>query len=198
MTKYILVGGYIHKAPDGGKAFCEEIVRGISHSPIRILDCLFARPKDSQEKRFQDDREFFLKNTSDFTLDLALPETFKEQIKNSDVIIFQGARPEDLMKVLENIQGWKEELAGKVVVGSSGGASTLAQYFGVGKSTTGSPRLGEGLGLLSIKFIPHWESDYGEGFSADWGGLLEKLKAYREDIDVITLRDEQFSIIEKE
>lgn len=51
MTKYILVGGYPHKATDGGKALCEELVRGFGES-VRILDCLFARPREIWEESY--------------------------------------------------------------------------------------------------------------------------------------------------
>ena len=60
MTKYILVGGYIHKAQDGGKAFCEELVKGFNENrPIKILDCMFARPRESWEEKINQDIDFF-------------------------------------------------------------------------------------------------------------------------------------------
>ena len=54
------------------------------------------------------------------------------------------------------------------------------------------------MGLLPIKFIPHWKSDYyGQKANIDWDALLEKLKSYKENLEVITLTDGQFVVIEK-
>ena len=61
MKKFILVGGYPHKAIDGGRALCEELVEGFSE-PIKLLDCFFARPQEDWEKAFQQDKEFFTRN----------------------------------------------------------------------------------------------------------------------------------------
>lgn len=193
MTKYILIGGYIYKAQDGGKAFCEELVKGIVSKPARILDCLFARPQDSWDKRFKDDRTFFSKNLGDFELKLAQPEKFIEQVKNSDVIFFQGGIPRQLISRLDPAGNCIKELDGKVLVGSSGGADTICKYYGVGKTLN----IGEGLGLLNVKFVPHWKSDYGQGLKIDWDTLLDKLKSYKEDLEIITLREGEFAVIEK-
>lgn len=191
MIKYVLVGGYIHKAQDEGKAFCEELVKGISKKPVRILDCLFARTPDSWEQRFKDDQEFFSKHIKDFELELALPENFLEQLKDSDVLFFQGGVPYLLMSLLKKAGDWKKELEGKVIVGSSGGADAICKYYGVGKTSN----VGEGLDLLSVKFIPHWKSDYVEGLGIDWDALLEKLKAYKENLPVYTVAEGEFKVI---
>jgi hypothetical protein len=194
MTKYILIGGYIHKAEDGGKAFCEEMIKGIQSRPVKILDCLFARNEDTWEAKFKDDREFFERNLQDFEIELASPGTFIEQVKNSDVIFFQGGTPRLLMSHLDADGAWIKELGGKVLVGSSGGADTIAKYYAVGKTSN----IGEGLGLLPIKFIPHWKSaEYAQGLDIDWDALFEKLKTYKEDLEVVTVEDVEFVIFEK-
>lgn len=193
MIKYILVGGHIYKAKDGGKAFCEELVKGIANTPIKILDCLFARTKDAWEKRFNDDRNFFSKHLKDFELELALPERFLEQIKKSDIVFFQGGIPHQLIPILNTTADWLKELDGKVLVGSSGGADAMCKYYGVGKTSS----IGEGLGILPIKFIPHWKSDYTPGVAIDWDTLLKNLQSYKEDLDVITLGDGEFTVVEK-
>ncbi len=80
-----------------------------------------------------------------------------------------------------------------MLVGSSGGADTICKYYGVGKTLN----IGEGLGLLNVKFVPHWKSDYGQGLKIDWDTLLDKLKSYKEDLEIITLREGEFAVIEK-
>ena len=195
MVKYILVGGKIYKAPDGGKAFCEELIKDINHRPVKILDCLFAREKDAWENKFSDDQAFFAKNIQDFEIELALPDRFIEQVKNSDVIFFQGGMPKLLMSQLDPSRDWAKELDGKILVGSSGGADTIVKYYGVGKTSA----IGEGLGLLPIKFIPHWKSEYyGQDIVVDWDGLLEKLKTHEEQLETIVLQDGEFKVYEQD
>ena len=193
MNKYILIGGYIYKAQDGGKAFSQELIKGINNKPIKILVCLFARSNDDWENRFKDDYTFYSKNMKDFKLELALPEKFITQLKNSDVIFFQGGNPRQLISILETTGDWRKELSEKTIVGSSGGADAISKYYGVIKSLN----VGEGLGLLPIKFIPHWKSNYGYRTDDGMDLLLEKLKLYKEDLETIVLKDGEFVVIEK-
>ena len=93
MTKYILVGGYPDKALDEGKAFCEEVVKGFEE-PVRILDCIFARPHETWEKEYVNDKEFFgdyLPNKKP-EIRLADPEKFIEQVKWANAIYFRGGK----------------------------------------------------------------------------------------------------------
>lgn len=191
MTKYILVGGYIHKAQDGGKAFCEEIVKDFTHKPVKILDCIFARPRDAWEETLKKDELFFSQYVADFTFEMADPDKFTEQVENSDVIFFQGGVPHQLMSILSRNEGWGKKLTDKVVAGTSGGADTLCRYYGVGKTLN----IGKGLNLLPIKFIPHWKSDYGQGLEIDWDNLLKNLQNYKEDLEIITLAEGEFKIM---
>jgi peptidase E len=193
MTKYILIGGHIYKAKDGGEAFCQELVKAINNRPVKILDCLFARPEDSWKDRFEDDRKFFSKKLDDFKIELASPDKFIEQIKNSDVVFFQGGNPQQLIKILESVGDWDKELNGKTVVGSSGGADIISKYYGIGKTLN----IGTGLGLLPIKFIPHWKSDYGVGLIVNWELLLEKVRSYKENLETIVLKEGEFVTIDE-
>ncbi len=194
MEKFIISGGYYQKASDKGKALCDEMIYEVNAQPIKILDCLFGRPKDTWNKKFSSDKDFFSKHIPGVVVEIALTEKFINQINNNDILFFQGSRPEDMIRVLDDIPDWHNHLSGKVIVASSGAASMLSRYFGVGKSSSGSPRLGEGLGILPIKFIPHWRSDHGTNFMADWDGLYQKLLDHKEDLEVVTLSDGEFKL----
>lgn len=193
MTKYILAGGYIVRgSPDGGKAFCDELVKGIDKKPIKILDCMFARPSDSWEDKLKEDNDFFSKHVSDFTLELADPLKFTEQVKNSDVIFLRGGFILPLMEILNNDISWIKELKGKVVAGTSAGAATIARYYYVGTTS----RIGNGLNLLPIKFIAHWKSEnpkYSEK-KIDWNRALRSMKEHKENIELVTLQEGEFKI----
>ncbi len=194
MVKYILIGGNSHSAEDGNKALFEELKKDVANRPIKLLDCLFARPKEIWKEKFKDDLDYFSKD-KDFELELANPENFIEQIRNSDIVFFKGGTPKDLITILNTTGDWFKEMDGKTLVGSSGGADTICKYYGVGKKMS----IGEGLGLLPIKMIPHWksESDYGKDKNIDWHALLEQLEAYKEDLETITIKEGEFVVIKK-
>lgn len=195
MTKYVLIGGYIYNAKDKGRAFCDELVSDIHHRPIKILDCLFARERETWDKRFVEDKEFFHLHLKEVEVELAEPSKFIEQAKDCDIIFFQGGVPRTMISLLDSAGEWKNSLKGKVVVGSSGGADALCKYYGVGKTMN----IGEGLGILPIKIIPHWKSksNYAKNLSIDWEGLYKKLKSHKEDLEVFTIKEGEFVTINK-
>jgi cyanophycinase-like exopeptidase len=194
MTKYIITGGYVHKARDGGKAFCEEIIKGINAKPIKILDCVFARNKELWEKGIQSDNLFFSKFINNFELELAEIDNFTEQVKSSDVVYLKGGYTNLLMDALSKDTHWIKELDGKVVVGSSAGADAIVAYYSIIKTN----KVGHGFGLLPIKFISHWGSGHfdDEVSDTDWEGELKKLKSYKENLPTHTLVRGEFRVFE--
>jgi len=191
MTKYILVGGYLHKAADGGKAFLEELVKGFGQDrPVRILNCLFARPQDIWEIKLEENKKLFSQYINNFELILADPEKFVEQVKASDVIFLQGGYTEQLMKILSESGDWIKEVAGKTVTGTSAGAEVIAKYYYVCSTS----RIGEGFGLLPIKFISHWHSGLDEYIGFNWDKGLQELKDYQEDLPIYALREGEFKV----
>lgn len=193
MTKYILAGGFIHRAPDGGQAFCQELVAGFGQGrPVKILNCLFARNPESWADKLLENREYFSRYLDNFELILADPERFTAQVKEADVILLQGGYTRVLMEKLLNNPDWTRYLDGKTVAGSSAGGEVIAKYYCVLK--TG--RIGDGLGLLPIKFVPHWQADYAddEVSDIDWQAEYQKIKEYQEDLPIYTLTEGQFVV----
>lgn len=192
MTKYILVGGYFPKAPDNGKAFLVELIKG-HNKPVKILDCLYARPKELWDKLFLEDKEFFSKfiPKEDFEMQLANIKKFIEQVKWADVIFLKGGTTKDLMESLNKTPNWTNYLDNKTLAGTSAGADVISKYYGVGK--TGRVN-GVGLGLLPIKFIPHWKSNSSQYLNANWENILEGLKNYKEDLPIYTLAEGEFKV----
>lgn len=193
-TKYILVGGHIHKALDGGEAFVKELVKDLAKKPVKILDCMFARPKESWEDKLIEDQKFFSRYITDFELELADPENFTHQVKESDVVFLRGGFTGMLMDALQKDTAWIKELDGKVVAGTSAGAEVMAKYYHVLKTS----RTGDGFGLVNVKFIPHWKSDFfdGEQQNIDWEKTLEELKEYKEDLPIVVLAEGEFTVVE--
>ena len=190
MQKYILAGGYIHKAKDKGRAFCEELIKGINNKPVKILDCMFARPRESWEEKIKEDNNLFSKFIKDFELELALPEKFTEQIKKSDVIFLRGGYTQQLFDLLDKDKRWIKELDGKVLAGTSAGAEVIAKYYYV----LSSKRTGDGFDLLPIKVVPHWHSDSDEYLNLDFNKALQELKDYKEELPIYTLTEGEFTV----
>ncbi len=82
-----------------------------------------------------------------------------------------------------------------MLAGTSAGADAISKYYCVLKTR----RVGNGLGLLPIKFIPHWKSDYSDDEVSDinWDEELKKLKDYQEELPIYTLAEGEFKVITK-
>lgn len=193
-TKYILAGGYIQNASDKGEAFCHELVKDVNKESIKILDCMFARPKKDWQETIKKDTDFFSRYLAKFELVIADPDNFPEQVKEADIIFLRGGFTLPLMEALSKDISWAKELGGKVVAGTSAGAEVLAKYYHVLKTN----RTGDGFGLIPIKFVPHWKSVFfdGETQNLDWDKILQELKEYKEDLPVLTLAEGEFKVFE--
>lgn len=189
-TKIILVGGFPRSAMDGGQALCEEMTRGFVE-PIKILICLFARPKDKWPESFQSDQTFLkthLPNTS-LHFELAEPILFIEQIAKSDVIYLKGGEAGLFVETVKHIPNWDASLKGKTVVGTSAGAEALFSYY----YHVAHRQVEEGMGIIKGKFIPHWEAR--ENFPlVDWAQAYHDLENYKEPLPIIKLAEGEFVV----
>ena len=175
MTKYILQSGSLGNARDKGKAFYNEVIEGLGKNP-RILYCLFALPRERWDKFFVYKEGFRGQISDDIKPDfeLAMPETFEEQIKNCDVVMIQGGDDHLLQYWLRQFDIPKIwNLEGEVIVGSSAGSDALSNSFW----TADWKKCMDGLGIVPVKFIPHYKSSYG---TDDPRGLIDWDKAHKE------------------
>lgn len=198
MTKYILNSGGLRNYPDRAKKFFAEIVNGLNNKP-KILICCFAQPREDWERKFIEDKStlFNLFPSGVYpTLEITLPETFEQQVKNSDAIYIHGG--DDHL-----IQLWLQKFKipkiwdGKVVATSSASSNALAKHFW----TCDWRQTMDGLGILPIKFLAHYESTYGQDDPrgpVDWHAGYEKLKNYADrTIPLHALREGEFIVIEQ-
>lgn len=191
MIKYILVGGYIQKTADRGRAFCEELVKSVDvYRPVKILDCMFARPINSWDEKLTEDNQMLSEFITNFVLILADVNKFEEQVKDADVIFLRGGETDILIDLLKKTGDWTKNLEGKTVAGTSAGAMAIAKY----SHALEQDKLMEGLGLLPVKVIAHWKSDV---YEVDWERALKEIKEYKEDLPVYALTEGEFVVIEK-
>lgn len=192
MTTFVLIGGYPYKAADGGRKLSETLV-GDSSAPWRILMCYFARPQGEWDARFQKDREAIATHLPKKKIDFqkASFENFAQQVDWAQTIYFSGGDLEQEFQTFLQHSDWRKYIDRKTVAGSSAGADVLARYYYL----LDSPGIAEGLGVLPIKVIPHFKSDYNAP-NIDWDKAYAELKAHGEDLPLYALREGQFQVIE--
>ncbi len=198
MTKYILNSGGLRKYPEKAKVFFAEIVKDLGPKP-KILICFFAIMRQDWDHKFTEYSKNYAQMSPEGvvpTFELAMPESFTEQVKRSDTILIQGG--DDYL-----LQYWLKQFdlpdiwQGKTVVGSSAGSDALCASFW----TCDWRKCMDGLGILPIKFLPHYQSDYGNEDSRgpiDWKKAYDELQGYGDkSLPIHALKEGEFVVIEK-
>ena len=194
MTKFILIGGYPYKAKDGGKSMCQEAVDGIKN-PVKILLCLYARPKDEWPELFEKNKDFFERNLPNRKLifTTANENELVSQIKDADILNINGGDTTDLIAGLKKNPGWQNALTNKVVMGSSAGCDILSKY-NYDIETFKCTRI-EGSGLVPVKTIVHFESEEYK-LPISWQEAVQKLKDFKENLPIWLLREGEYKVYE--
>jgi len=198
MTKYILNSGGLGNEPKLAKEYFNEIVKGLSKNP-NILICFFAKQREEWEEKFVQYTNNF-KNTlpEDIipSFELAFPDKFVEQVKKSDAICIYGGDDHLVMYWLKQFdipKIWE----GKVVATNSAGSDALVKHFW----TCDWRQSMDGLGILPIKFIPHYKSDFGGDDPRgpiDWEKSYNDLKEFGDKtLPIHALKEGVSIIIEK-
>ena len=158
MTKYILNSGAVRKDPAKAKLFLAEIVKDLGASP-KMLVTLFAEPREDWEEKFAGYNDGLGSKAPEgvkVSFELAFPDTFEKQVAKNDIVYIHGG-DDHLLKF------WFDQIKipkiwqGKVVAASSAGSNMLVKNFW----TCDWRQLMDGYGILPVKFLPHYKSDYG-------------------------------------
>ena len=194
---YILGGGFMKKASDGGQAFFRTIIG--NRNTANVLICCFAMPHDQWQKGYDDDKDKILSVNRDSTLSFqnANLDNFLSQVSWADVIVFRGGSTKDLIDNLCRVHGWQNDLSGKTIVGSSAGAYMLASSYVVTDTT---PQLASGLGLLPIVIATHYRSTFIHDGDSDksrvfWDKVDDLMYAQADGRDVIALKEGDFTTL---
>lgn len=174
MTKYVINSGGINNTPDKGKRFFDEVFSNLGSNP-KLLICLFAKPREDWETRYQESRDFFAEFFDNDTipeLTLAFPDMFADQVRNADAVYIQGG-DDHLVRYWLRQFDLPRLWDGKVVATNSAGSNALVKHFW----TCDWRQLMDGFGILPIKFISHFQSEYG---ADDPRGVIDWNKAYKE------------------
>jgi peptidase E len=199
MTKYVLNSGGLRNQPERTKKFLAEIVEGLGKEP-KILVCLFAQPREDWEIKFQQYYDGFFKLMpagvkADFSL--AMPDTFEDQVAESDIVYFHGG-DDYLLKYWMSKFDIPKLWQGKVVAGSSAGSDFLCQSHW----SCDWRKCLDGLGILPIKFLPHFKSDFGADDPIrgpiDWQKGKKELEEYGDkSLPVYALEEGEFVVMKQ-
>jgi peptidase E len=195
MTKYILNSGSVSRYPEKYKAYIQEIIKGLGNNP-KILLCFFAQKREDWEQAFiakVENLKELMPDGVKAEFSLAMPENFVQQVKNNDAIIIHGG-DDHLVKYWLEQYDLKELYKDKVVAGSSAGTNVLVKYFW----TCDWRQNMQGLGLVPIKFLPHYKSDYGANDPRGpvaWDKAYKELKNYKEELEVYALEEGDYVVI---
>ncbi len=182
------------EADDGGKAFCEAFVADVPE-PYRILICYFARPIASWPEAFKQDKMWIQSFFPDkrITFQLASVDKLISQVQWAQGLFLKGGNAEQLLQeLLHQHADWLKFLDGKTVAGTSAGADVLARYYYL----LDTPGIAKGLGVLPIKVLVHYRSDYNAP-NIDWDKAYTELQSHGENLPVITLREGEFKIVKQ-
>ncbi len=178
MVKYILNSGGMRNYPERAKKFFAEVVKGLGEKPC-VLICCFAQPREDWEKKFAEDKASLFNLFPEgvhLVIKMAFPETFEQQIKNSDVVYMHGG--DDHL-----IQYWLRKFDipkiwdGKVLATSSASSHALSAHFW----TCDWRQVMDGLEILPIKFLAHYKSAYGNDDPRgpiNWENSYKELEVY--------------------
>jgi hypothetical protein len=198
MTKYVLNSGGIKHQPALKRQFHQEVVKGLGSNPKFVL-CNFAQGREYWEPKFQHYSDMIIEDMADgvmSTFELAMPATFGEQCKRADVIYFHGG-DDTLLQYWMKQFDMPELFTGKVVATNSASSNMLAAHYW----TCDWRQCADGLGLLPIKFIPHYLSDFGTDDPRgpiNWQKSYDELEAFGDpSLPIHSLKEGEFIAIEQ-
>lgn len=198
MAKYVLNSGGIKNRPKLKKQFHLELIKGFSDNPKFVL-CNFAQGREYWESKFQAYVDSIVEDLPDGvkpSFELAIPNTFNEQCKLANVIYFHGG-DDHLLKYWMEQFDLADLFTNKVVATNSASSDMLAKSYW----TCDWRDCADGFGVLPIKFIPHYQSSFGENDPRgpiDWQKAYDDLAKYGDtNLPIHALEEGQFIVIEQ-
>lgn len=198
-TKLILNSGGIRKNLKLKKKFHQEMIEGLGKDQIKILICSFAQPREYWEQKFPGYSTSIKEDLPEYNLNfnLAMPDTFEEQIKEADIIYFNGGDDHLLIYWMKrfNIGVIFKD---KIIATSSASSDMLSKYFW----TCDWRICMNGLGFLPIKLIPHYMSDFGSDDprgAIDWDSVKDDLDRHGDkDLPIYALKEGECVVFEED
>ena len=186
MTKYILHGGATRVKSQSNSDFFIELTKDLDERKT-ILICLHSKIRERWDEVFESLKVRIIEESGKNDLNIIMgsddTEALTTQLKDASLIYLHGGDTPKLQKALAQIPNLKELFQNKIIAGSSAGVYVLSKYY----YTEDYDTCNEGLNVLPIKSICH--------YSEERSNKLEGLKNFGEGIEVVTLEEGKFIII---
>jgi hypothetical protein len=199
MTKYVLNSGGIKNQPELKKKFHRELISDRGDTPEFLL-VNFAQGREYWESKFPAYSNAIavdLPESVTPSFSLAMPAEFVAQCEQADVIYFHGGDQHMLLYWMQQYD-MKKLFKNKVVATNSASSDMLAQSFW----TCDWRACMDGFGILPIKFIPHFKSNFGSDDPrgpVDWDKAYQELSVYGDtSLPVYALQEGEFKVFEVE
>jgi len=192
MTKYIFHGGGVNPETGANDSFYTELMKDLPDGGTVLL-VYFASRTDDNSERIAYDTETCKKFTTveNVSVNVASEENFIEEAKEADVIYLRGGSTEKLLDTLREYPNLKEvfENKNKTVAGSSAGAYALSTLY----SCHYIDRAAEGLGIVPVRVVTHYESTK----MPPKDGSVEILNETRTELDLIILKEGEWFVVNR-
>lgn len=197
MTKYVVQSGGIKNEPERKKQFHQELVKGLGNAP-KFLLCDFAQGREYWEVKFANYSDLIHEDMPVGVVpsfELAMPDIFVEQCDKADIIYFHGG-DDHLVQYWMRQFNLNELFTDKVVATNSASSNMLATSYW----TCDWRAYGDGLGVLPIKFIPHYESSFGDDDPRgpiDWHIAKQQLEEWgSKDLPMYALKEGEYRVFQ--
>ncbi|MFO0703860.1 MAG: Type 1 glutamine amidotransferase-like domain-containing protein [Patescibacteria group bacterium] len=184
MTKYFLHGGEFHGGGGLDTNYFSHLFQ-IDKNQINVLAVYFARPLAKWDYLFEEDSRL-MKSSTDKSIEIRMAsiDSFAEDLEWADVVFYKGGDGPRLTEALSHFGNLREKYEGKNIGGTSAGANAHAKYY---YSRIGD-RVIKGLGVINFNVFTHYEDKLGIE--------LQKLREVGENLQIITIPEGEFVIVE--
>jgi hypothetical protein len=184
MTTYILHGGFSKIRNESNDRLYKTIAESVSEGGIVLCTYFSVIDVEKIPERFEGQKQYLIEQSEgkEFRCELAVKESFLEQVAAADAVILNGGSTNQLLEALRQYPELKTVFEGKMIVGSSAGAYALSAY----NYDKSHKRMRDGLGLLEIKTVCHFESTTDEHVGQE---AIEVMNSEHSELPLVVLKD---------
>lgn len=198
MTKFVLNSGGVKRHLELKRKLHRELVSNLGNHP-KFLLCNFAQAREYWDVKFQSYADSIAEDMPTGVepfFELAMPAVFEAQCDRSDILYFHGG-DDHLLQYWMNQFDYSKLFHDKVVATSSASTNMLVTSFW----TCDWRQCADGFGIIPIKFIPHFQSDFGSEDPRghiDWQKAYDELVAYGDtSLPVHAMKEGEYIIMEQ-
>lgn len=186
-TTFVLQGGETSREHPSNDKFFQHFTDLVNKDEITIIMCYWSRNRSRWQAAYDRDCAKVLKQTSkkvNFIL-TENPANLKKGLDSADVLYVSGGDAEPIEKLLPELTWLKEEIKGKVYLGSSMGAFIAGEKYVLSYDAQDTKNVHQGLGFLPVNSLIHWDME---------NKKEEKVKMLQQvsDLPILTLDECEF------